>query len=107
MRGLILRSKRLERLRGRCHRRFLASALLLQNRKQCLGEARQVPERNAGLVPVGIAPVAVDGTEHRGWIVRLHEGAWAVVDGLAGNRHVVSVHYAMDEAEKHPLRDEL
>lgn len=36
-----------------------------------------------------------------------HERAGAVVDGLAGEGAVVGVHDAVDEAETHPMRDEL
>ncbi len=36
----------------------------------------------------------------------VHEGAWAVVDGFAGERHVVGVHHAMDEADQLPSGDQ-
>ena len=49
----------------------------------------------------------VNGAEHRGRIVCLHEGAGAVIDGLARDGCVVSVHHAMDETEQHPLRNQL
>ena len=39
-------------------------------------------------------------------IVGVHERARAVVDRLAGDRHVVGVHHAVDEADQHPLRDQ-
>jgi hypothetical protein len=29
----------------------------------------------------------------------IHESAWAVVDGLAGNRHIVGVHHAVGAAK--------
>jgi hypothetical protein len=38
---------------------------------------------------------------------RVHEGAGAVVDGLACNRQVVGVHHAMNEADQLPARDKL
>src|ERR1700680_3257434 len=38
------------------------------------------------------------------WVIDVHEGAGAVVDGLARYRHVVGVHDAMNEADEHPLR---
>src|SRR5262250_2830652 len=50
--------------------------------------------------------MGVDGAEHRGRIVTIHESAWAVVDGLAGNRHIVGVHHAVDEAHMHPTGNE-
>ena len=39
-------------------------------------------------------------------IVRVEEGARAVVEGLAGDRRVVGVHHAVDEADAEPPRDE-
>ena len=36
----------------------------------------------------------------------IHESAWAVVDSLTGDRHVVGVHDAMDEAHMHPAGNE-
>ena len=58
------------------------------------------------LVAVGITPAMVDAAEDGGRIGRLHEGAGAEIDGLTGNRHVVGIHHAMDEADVHPLRDQ-
>ena len=37
-------------------------------------------------------------------MVGVEEGAGAVIDGLAGDRHVVGVHHAVDEAEIEPAR---
>ncbi len=48
----------------------------------------------------------VDGAEHRGWVVGVEEGAGAVVDGLAGEGHVVGVHDTVDEADQHPPREQ-
>jgi hypothetical protein len=39
-------------------------------------------------------------------VVLVHEGAGAVVDGLARDGHVVGVHHAVDEAHRHPVGDE-
>ena len=36
----------------------------------------------------------------------IHEGAWAVVDSLTGDRHIVGVHHAMDESHMHPAGNE-
>ena len=36
----------------------------------------------------------------------IHEGAWAVVDRLTRDRHIVGVHHAMDEAHMHPASNE-
>jgi hypothetical protein len=48
----------------------------------------------------------VDRAEDGVGVEGLHEGAGAVVDGLARDRHVVGVHDAVDEADVHPLRDQ-
>ena len=40
-------------------------------------------------------------------IVVVHERAGTVVDGLAGDRGVVGVHDAVDEADQQPARDQL
>lgn len=45
------------------------------------------------------------GIDGRGVIV-VHEGAGAIVDGFARDRHIVGVHNAVDEADAHPFRDE-
>ena len=58
---------------------------------------------DARLVDVGVAAAVVDRAEHRVGLVGVHEGAGAVVDGLAGDRAVVGVHDAVDEAHQHPL----
>src|ERR1700722_2154960 len=59
-----------------------------------------------GLVAVGVASMMVDRTEYLVRIVSLHKGTWPVVDGFARDRRIVGVHYAMDEAEEQPARDE-
>ena len=83
-----------------------SSSAVGHQRQQRLGEARQVPARDRRLVAVGVAAAVVDGAEDRGRVVGLHEGAGAVVDRLARDRHVVGVHHAVDEADVHPLRDQ-
>ena len=82
------------------------SFVVAEQRQQALGQARQVPARDARLVAERVAALAVDRAEHRRRVVRLDEGARAVVDGLARDRHVVGVHDAVDEADVHPLRDQ-
>src|SRR5882672_10764725 len=62
--------------------------------------------RDPWLIGVGIAALSVDGAEHRCRIIMIHEGAWAVVDSLTGDGHIVGVHHAMDEAHMHPAGNE-
>ncbi len=38
--------------------------------------------------------------------VSIHEGAWAVIDRFARERHVVGVHHAVNEADQLPARDQ-
>ncbi len=83
-----------------------ASASSLSSRKAAAaGSRRSAPGSNgdARLVDVGVAAAVVDRAEHRVGLVDVHEGAGAVVDGLAGDRAVVGVHDAVDEAHQHPL----
>ena len=40
-------------------------------------------------------------------MIGVHEGAGAIVDGFACDRHVVGVHHAMNEADEHPFGDEV
>ena len=74
--------------------------------QQRLGEAGEVPLRDHRLVAVGVAAAGVDRAVDGGRVEGVHERARPVVDGLAGDRHVVGVHHAVDEADQHPLRDQ-
>ena len=78
-----------------------------EQRQQAFGEPRQVPQRDPRLVGVGVAALFVDRGEHGRRIVFVHEGAGAVIDGLAGDRGVVGVHDAVDEADQEPACDEI
>src|SRR3546814_9176446 len=49
----------------------------------------------------------VDRAEDRLWGVFVQERAGTVVDGLAGDRGVVGVHHAVDEADPQPAGDQL
>ena len=80
--------------------------IVVEQRQQRLGEPGQVPGRDRGLVAVGVAAAVVDRAEHGGRVEGVHERARTVVDGLAGDRHVVGVHHAVDEPDEHPLRDQ-
>ena len=58
------------------------------------------------MISVGVAFVAVDGAEGGVGVVVVHEGAGAVVDGFAGEGHVIGIEDAVDEADVHPAGDE-
>ena len=77
-----------------------------EQRQQRLGEADEVPVRDLRLVAVGVAALRIDRAEHGRRVEVVHERARAVVDGLAGDGHIVGVHHAVDKADVHPLRDE-
>ncbi len=81
--------------------------LVGQERQEGLGEAGEVPLRDDRLLTEGVAPGGVDRAEDRRGVEGVDEGAGAVVDGLAGDGHVVGVHHAVHEADQHPARHEL
>ncbi len=83
----------------------MAVFVAVDQRQQRLGEARQIPQRDARLVRMSVAAHLVDRAVHRRGIVGVHEGAGAVIDGLAGYRAVVGVHHTMDEADMQPACD--
>ena len=78
----------------------------VDERQQGLGEAREIPLGDRGLVAVGITPMLVDRTEHRPGVVRVDKRAGPVVQSLTGDGHVVGVHHPVDEPHGQPLRDE-
>ena len=57
-----------------------------EQRQQAFGQPRQVPQRDLRLVGVGVAAHLVDRRKHLRGIVFVHEGARAVIDGLARYR---------------------
>ncbi|MCY1232386.1 hypothetical protein D9M72_448750 [compost metagenome] len=81
--------------------------VFVEERHQGLGQAGEVPLADAGLARIGIAADLVDRGEHLPGVVGVHEGTGAEVDRLAGYRHVVGVHHAMDEADMQPAGDQL
>ena len=83
-----------------------AVGVVVDQRNQGFREARQVPLGDHRLVAVGVAAALIDGAEHGLRMVAVHEGAGAVVDGLAGQGHVVGVHHAVDKAHPHPFGDQ-
>ena len=81
--------------------------VLGEQRQERLRETREVPLGDARLVAESVAAHGIDGTEDRSRVIDVHEGAGAVVDGLARDRHVVGVHDAVNEADQQPTRDKL
>ena len=51
--------------------------------QKCRRQLRKVPDRDLGLVGIGVAAELVDGGKHPVWMVGIHEGARTVIDGLA------------------------
>ena len=89
--------------RDRCIRGFnRLVAAIRHERQQCLGEPRQIPFDDGGLIGERIAPELVDRAEHLVRMVGVHESAWAVVDRLARDRGVVGVQNTMNESNEHP-----
>ena len=58
---------------------------IVEERQQRLGQTREVPLADPGLVAVGVAPMAVDRAVDPARVKGIHEGTGAVVDGLARN----------------------
>ena len=81
--------------------------MVRHQRDQRRGQLRQVPDRDSGLIGIGIPATAINRAEDLGRVVGIHKGAGAVIDRLAADGHVVGVHHAVDKAEAHPLCDEL
>ena len=77
---------------------------IAQQRQERLGQAGKVPLGYARLVAVGVAALVVYGTIDSLRMIGVHEGAGAIVNGLAAEQHVVGVHHPVDEAERLPLR---
>jgi hypothetical protein len=92
-------------LADRCRREVdRASLVRVEQGQQGLGEPGKVPLGHAGLVAERVSAGVVDRAEDGARVVGLEEGTRSVVDGLAGDGHVVGVHHAVDEADEHPLR---
>ena len=77
--------------------------ILMQQRQQCLGESRQVPACNAGLIPIGIPAVDIDGTEYCIRIIGVHKCTRSIIYGFTTQSHVVCIHHPMDEAHQLPF----
>ena len=90
-------------LLGGGHRAVL---IAVQQRHQRLRQAGEVPLRDPRLIDIGVTTALIDRTEYRFRVEVVHEGARAIIDGLAGNRHVVGVHHAMDKADRHPFGEQ-
>ena len=80
--------------------------VVIDEREKSFGEAGEVPLGDAGLVLISVAALLIDVAEFPGGIKVVHESAGTVVNGFAGEAHVVGVHDSVDEAHAHPLRNE-
>ena len=60
---------------------------------------------NARLIGKPIPTLAIDGTKHGVGLKGVDEGTGAVVDGFAGEEHIVGVHDAVYESEALPMCD--
>ena len=67
----------------------------------------EIPEPDVGLVAPGIARSGVDGAEDALRVEGVHECARAIVDRFPRNGGIVCVHHTVDEAERHPLGDQI
>jgi len=91
--------------RGDCVLRLFNGGVLVlrKQRQERLRQTGEVPLGDACLVTVGVAARAIDGAEDRPRVIGVHEGAGAVINGLASDRHVVGVHDAVSESDEQPF----
>jgi len=78
--------------------------VFMEQGQERLGKPGEVPFGNERLVGVGVASALVDGAVDSAGVKSVQERTRSVVDGLAGDGHVVGIHHAVDEAHQHPLR---
>ena len=84
---------------------FLQRLHSVEQRRQGLREAAQVPSRHPRLPAEAIAAtLGVGGVRRPVRVVVVDPSVGAVVDGQAEHRHVVGVHHAMHETHAHPVR---
>ena len=50
---------------------------------ETLGEAREIPMSNTGLIGISVAPMVIDRAENGRGVIGVHEGAWTIINGLA------------------------
>ena len=84
-----------------------AVGVVVEHGHEGLAEPGEVPRGDGPLVAVRVPALGVDRGEARGRVEGVDERAGAVVDGLAGQGHVVRVHHTVHEADEHPAGDEL
>ena len=84
---------------GQIHR---AVGVGIKKRQQRFRQPRQVPAKDKRLICIGIPTLPINRGKHRAGGVGLDERAGAVVDGLAGQRHIVGVHHAVHKSQAHP-----
>ena len=63
------------------------------NDDECRGQLCKVPPANAGLALKVVSPIVVRVVWAEAWLVLVQEAKGAVVDGDAGDAHVVSVEH--------------
>ena len=71
------------------------------------GQTTEIPERDRGLLIVGVAPGVVRVVRDETETKFVHEAERAVVERKTQHRHIVRVHHAVREADGLPLRDKL
>jgi len=73
-------------------------------RDQRFCQSGKVSEQDRRLIAISIAPLGVDGAEHRTRRISAHKSIGLIIYGLAGDRHIVGVSHPADETDIHPTR---
>ena len=87
--------------------RLLVLVLTSLQQHQAFRQPCQVPLGHSCLLPVGIAPHAINGTENLVDAELVHEGAGTVIECFTRDGTVIRIHDAVDETKGHPVRYEL
>ena len=82
-----------------------AHVVLLHYREQGCGQVAAILEPDLWLTVVGVAPALVGMVAYIAGIEIIEKCVGAVVKGVADDRHVVTVHHAVAEAHRLPVRN--
>jgi hypothetical protein len=67
----------IDRVFGQCNSLV---ALVIEERQQGLGQAREIPMRYMRLIAIGVAAMMVNRTQDRRGVIRVQKGARAIVN---------------------------
>ena len=88
-------------LGGRPNCRLIAS-----QRAESLGQTIEIPLPDMRLVAIAVAALIVGVVADVAGVEGLHEAEGSVVERQTEDGHVVGIHHAVHEADRHPARDQ-